>query len=93
MLDANLDQTKVGTVLISVNKDVLQSRWLQDDRGIWSNFQFRKLRLDVEVWAKHNGQWNGYVIVPKAYETRSFSLGKIETIKENFTSDLQDMPY
>ncbi len=93
VLDANLYQTKVGTVLISVNKDVLQSRWLQDDRGIWSNFQFRKLRLDVEVWAKHNGQWNGYVIVPKAYETRSFSLGKIETIKENFTSELQDMPY
>lgn len=93
VLDANLDQTKVGTVLISVNKETMQTRWLQDDRGIWSNFQFRKLGSNVEVWAKHNGQWNGYVIVPKAYETRSFSLGKIETIKENFTSELQDMPY
>ncbi|MDG4990377.1 DUF4422 domain-containing protein [Lactococcus lactis] len=93
VLDANLDQTKVGTVLVSANKEVLQTRWLHDDRGIWSNFQFRKVGLNIEMWARYNGQWNGYVIVPKAYETRSFSLGKIETIKENFTSELQDMPY
>ncbi|AJA56771.1 DUF4422 domain-containing protein [Lactococcus lactis] len=93
VLDANLDQSKVGSVLIIVNSDTLQSRWLQDDRGIWENFGFRMVGSNVEVWARYNGQWNGYVIVPKAYETRSFSLGKIEAINENFTPDLQDMPF